>query len=192
MLTSHSRRIVRYSAGLRNVSFHSFFFHNSYHFLLAIILLRLTLFVVFALIIALGQATVYVLTGQPKDIGAGICLLGYQSLLRNQHLWIHRVESIFSYYCQHLSWLRIQTCYNPHRCRFWWCHYSPSLQIFQVPSALVFLWLLRSFTAVSYLLFFVPFALIPNGLMNIILVIDCEIGMHEAGGPEMAAFQDLL
>ena len=44
----------------------------------------------------------------------------------------------------------------------------------------------------SYLLFFVPFALIPNGLMNIILVIDCKIGMHEAGGPEMAAFQDLL
>ena len=71
---------------------------------------------------------------------------------------------------------------------------SPSLQISQVLSAVapVFLWPLRSFTAVSYLLFFVPFALIPNGLMNIILVIDCEIGMHEAGGPEMAAFQDLL
>lgn len=39
----------------------------------------LTLFtLVFALIISLGQATVYVLTGlygQPKDIGAGVCLL---------------------------------------------------------------------------------------------------------------------
>jgi protein transport protein SEC61 subunit alpha len=36
------------------------------------------LFSVFALIIALGQATVYVLTGlygQPSDIGAGVCLL---------------------------------------------------------------------------------------------------------------------
>jgi protein transport protein SEC61 subunit alpha len=36
------------------------------------------LFVVFALIISLGQATVYVLTGlygQPKDLGAGVCLL---------------------------------------------------------------------------------------------------------------------
>jgi protein transport protein SEC61 subunit alpha len=35
-------------------------------------------FLVFALIISLGQATVYVLTGlygQPKDIGAGVCLL---------------------------------------------------------------------------------------------------------------------
>ena len=32
----------------------------------------------FALILALGQATVYVLTGmygQPRDLGAGICLL---------------------------------------------------------------------------------------------------------------------
>lgn len=35
-------------------------------------------FLVFALIISLGQATVYVLTGlygQPKDLGAGVCLL---------------------------------------------------------------------------------------------------------------------
>ncbi|KAF4586601.1 translocon subunit [Pleurotus pulmonarius] len=36
------------------------------------------MFVVFAIIISLGQATVYVLTGlygQPKDLGAGVCLL---------------------------------------------------------------------------------------------------------------------
>ena len=37
-----------------------------------------SLLAVFALIIALGQATVYVLTGlygQPRDLGAGVCLL---------------------------------------------------------------------------------------------------------------------
>ena len=38
----------------------------------------LTLFVVFALIISLGQATIDVLTGlygQPKDLSIGVCLL---------------------------------------------------------------------------------------------------------------------
>src|SRR6266436_9220492 len=39
---------------------------------------RRNVFEVFALIISLGQATVYVLTGlygQPRDLGAGVCLL---------------------------------------------------------------------------------------------------------------------
>ena len=71
---------MRYSVEPRNVSFSflpfsiaritcyqlSFYFRTN------------TFFVVFALIIALGQSTVYVLTGlygQPKDIGAGVCLL---------------------------------------------------------------------------------------------------------------------
>ena len=71
---------MRYSVEPRNVSFSflpfsiaritcyqlSFYFRTN------------TFVVVFALIIALGQSTVYVLTGlygQPKDIGAGVCLL---------------------------------------------------------------------------------------------------------------------
>ena len=63
-MTAHS------SAALRNVSIIAIY-QVTRHVLIYISS-------VFALIIAFGQATVYVLTGlygQPSDIGAGVCLL---------------------------------------------------------------------------------------------------------------------
>ena len=40
----------------------------------------------------------------PKRIWSGLVL---QSLHSNRNLWVRGLESIFSFYCQHRSWLRI-------------------------------------------------------------------------------------
>ncbi|PPQ94108.1 hypothetical protein CVT25_009258 [Psilocybe cyanescens] len=87
----------------------------------------------FTLIIALGQAPVYVFTelyGQPSDLGAGVCLLlviqlifaalivilldeflqkgyglgiGRQPVHRDEHLPVDHVEGFLAYHCEHLQ-----------------------------------------------------------------------------------------
>ena len=70
MSTSPWRRIVLSSVVLRNVSI--------FQLLVCYVICLKPRSPVFAMIIALGQGTVYVLTGlygRPSDLGAGICLL---------------------------------------------------------------------------------------------------------------------
>ncbi|KAG8914697.1 translocon subunit [Tulasnella sp. 418] len=98
--------------------------------------------ILFALIISLGQATVYVLSGlygQPSDLGAGVYLLlilqlivaalivilldellqkGYglrswhHALYRYQHLRKHCLEGILHHHFQHRSWTRTRGCHR--------------------------------------------------------------------------------